>query len=114
MVGFGLGLVSILIAATRSAMLGLIVSSIATAVYLRRYISAQMVVRTTMTLLMLIAVAALVVMSTDLGNVLEERLSTGLDTGDVQSISSGRTLIWLTALHEMMEYPLSFFTGFGW
>jgi O-antigen ligase len=113
-VGVGLGVVSILIAASRGAMVGLIISSIASAIYLRRYISAQIVLRATLAVFMLIAVAVVVVMSTEFGSILQERMSTGLESGDAQEISSGRTIIWLAALREMADYPLSFIIGLGW
>ncbi len=114
LVGIGLALVSIMLSASRGAMLGLVAGAVMAAIYLRRYISAQIVVRATLAVLVFTAVAVLVVLSTDFEYLLKERLSTGLDTGNVETISSGRTAILVAALREMAEYPLSFVIGLGW
>jgi O-antigen ligase len=114
LVGVGFGLVSILIAATRGAMVGLIVGTAVAAVYVWRFISIRMVVRASFVVMVLVAIAILLVMSTDFASILQERMSTGLETGDVQNISSGRTKIWLYALRDMANNPLSFVTGLGW
>ena len=84
------------------------------AIYLRRYISAQILMRATMAVLIITAIAIAVVLSTDYGSRIEARLSTGMATGDVETLSSGRTAFWSAALGKMAEHPISFLTGLGW
>ena len=112
--GIGLTLVSIMLSASRGAMLGIAAGAILAAIYLRQFMSATILLRTTTAVLLFIAIALLVVLSTDFGYLLETRLSTGLATGDVETMSSGRTAIWSAALREMANYPISFVTGLGW
>jgi O-antigen ligase len=114
LVGIGLALVSLMLSGSRGAMLGLASGAIMAAIYLRQYISARILARATMTTVVFVAVAALVVLSTDFQYLLQERVSKGLATGDLETISSGRTAIWTAAWREMAEYPLSFVTGLGW
>jgi O-antigen ligase len=112
--GIGLALVSVLLSASRGAMVGIVAGAILGAFYLRQYISAQTLVRATMAALVLIAVAVLVVLSTEFRYLLETRVSTGLSTGNLETLSSGRTAIWSAAFREMTAHPLSFVTGLGW
>jgi O-antigen ligase len=112
--GAAFGLVSILIAATRGAMVGLVVGTIAAAIYNRRFISGQVLLRASVAIFLLVAFSTVLVLSTDFAVILEERLMTGLQAGDVQSISSGRTKFWMDALRDMADQPLSFITGLGW
>jgi hypothetical protein len=48
------------------------------------------------------------------GGLLAERMIGQTTSIDVNEASSGRSQIWLDALRVMFEYPISFFTGFGW
>jgi O-antigen ligase len=112
--GISLALVSVILSGTRGPMLGLVVGAFMAAIYLRRYISAQILARAMIVMLAFTIVAILLVLSTDLGDMLQRRLSTGLDTGNLETISSGRTRFWLVPLREMVEYPISFVIGFGW
>ena len=114
LIGIGLALVSVLLTATRGAMLGVVAGAIIAAFYLRHYISSQIFVRATMAALVLTVIAVLVVLSSDFTYVLQTRLSTGLATGDLETLSSGRTAIWSAAFRAMAEQPISFFIGFGW
>ena len=112
--GIGLALVSILISGSRGGMVGLVAGSIASAVYLRNYISMRIVGRATVMVLVFAAAAVVIVISTEFGSMVQERLGTGLDTGSLETISSGRTTIWLKAYREMAAHPHSFITGLGW
>lgn len=114
LIGVGLLLVSLLLSASRGAMLAVLVSAVIGAVYLRQHLTAKVITRTTILVAMAILISAVTVLSTDFGNLLESRLATGIDTGDVQAISSGRTAIWYAAWQEMAEYPTAFITGLGW
>jgi O-antigen ligase len=112
--GIGLALVSIMLSGTRGPMLGVVAGGLMSAIYLRQYISAQIILRATMGILVFAAIALLVVLSSDFRYVLEARLSTGLDTGNLEQISSGRTRFWLEALRRMAEHPVTYFIGYGW
>jgi O-antigen ligase len=112
--GLGLGLISLLIAATRGAMVGLIAGALAGAVLMRQHLSLQLIARAGVAVVLLIAVSIVIVLSTDFGAILQERMSTGLQTGDLQSLSSGRTRFWADALGDMADHPMSFITGLGW
>jgi O-antigen ligase len=113
-VGIGLTLVCIMLSASRGAMFGIVAGAIIAAIHLRQYISAQILVRATIATLAFTTIAVLVVLSTDFGYLLQTRLATGLATGDLETLSSGRSAIWGAAWREMAEYPLSFVTGLGW
>ena len=112
--GVGLGLISLLIAATRGAMVGLLAGTLAGAVLMRQHLSLQLIARAGIAVVLLAAISIVIVLSTDFGTILQERMSTGLQTGDLQSVSSGRTRFWTDALGDMAEYPMSFITGLGW
>ena len=114
LVGIGLVLVSLMLSASRGAMLGIVAGGIMAAFFLRQFVSAPIVARAVLAMMAFSIVATLVVFSTDFGDLLRERLSTGMTTGDLETISSGRTAIWGAALQEMAQYPISFVTGLGW
>lgn len=112
--GVGLVLISIMLSASRGAMLGIVAGSILAAIYLRRYISRQMLMRATFAVVVLTLLATLFVLSTEFGYLLETRMTRGVDSGDVETLSSGRTAIWSAAIREMAEHPLSYISGLGW
>jgi O-antigen ligase len=55
-----------------------------------------------------------IVIYSEYGTLLEQRLMTGFETGSAETVSSGRTAIWTSALQEMASVPISFVTGMGW
>lgn len=112
--GVGLLLISIMLSTSRGAIFGIVAGGIMAAVYLRRYISAQMLMRAAFAVVAFTLVATLFVFSTEFGYLLEERMTRGVTTGDVETLSSGRTAIWTAALREMADYPVSFISGLGW
>jgi hypothetical protein len=114
LIGIGLALVSVMLSASRGAMVGLVAGGIMAAIYLRRYVTAQIVIRASMAVLTFTAIAVMVVLSTDFEHIIKERMSTGLESGDLEFISSGRTRIWWAALGEMAEDPISYLSGLGW
>ena len=114
LVGVGLVLVSIMLSASRGAMLGVVAGAIIAAFYLRQYLSPKVIARATMLVAVAIAISTVVVLSTDFGALLVSRLSTGLESGDVQAISSGRTAIWYAAWQQLAQYPIALITGMGW
>jgi hypothetical protein len=107
-------LVCIFLSASRGAMLGSVAGALIAAVYLRRYLAPGVVARAAAFAIALITLSAIFVISTEFGQVLTERITKGVGSGSLQSLSSGRTAIWSAAWREMAEYPLSFITGMGW
>jgi O-antigen ligase len=103
-----------MLSTSRGAIFGIVAGGIMAAVYLRRYISGQMLMRAAFAVLAFTLVATLFVFSTEFGYLLEERMTRGVTTGDVETLSSGRTAIWTAALREMADYPVSFISGLGW
>jgi hypothetical protein len=73
--GIGLALVSLMLSGSRGAMVGLVGGAIVAAIYLRQYVSAQILVRATMAAVIFTAIAVLVVLATDFEYLLKERLS---------------------------------------
>jgi O-antigen ligase len=114
LVGVGLVLVSIMLSASRGAMLAVVAGSVIAALYLRQYLSSKVITRATVLVATAIIVSVLVILSTDFGALLESRMSTGIATGDVQAISSGRTAIWYAAWQQLAVYPVALITGMGW
>jgi hypothetical protein len=48
------------------------------------------------------------------GGLLAERMIGQTGSGDLGEASSGRSDIWLTLLGKMIEFPVTFISGFGW
>lgn len=105
--------VALLVASSRGAFVGLIAGSLFSIFYLRRYISMRHVAIGAITFLATFAVTIVVLLNTDLAGDLIQRFTDKL-SGSSGSISSNRTKIWSSALQQMSDQPLSFFTGFGW
>lgn len=114
LIGVALAIICLLLSASRGAMLGAVAGAIMGGFYLRQYISAPIVARTTVAILFIVLFAVVVVLSTEYEYLLETRLTQGLGTGSVEKLSSGRTAIWQAAMQEMSVYPLSYVTGLGW
>lgn len=109
---------SLLLSVSRGAFVGTLLGSIAAIFYLRYYISARIIARSALAILIFFIVAVVALIATDFQDLLNARLgqSLGTETGgqDAKTISSGRTSIWLSALGEMIQFPWTFITGFGW
>jgi O-antigen ligase len=112
--GVGAAFMSVLLSASRGAMVALAAGAVVAAFYLRRQITAQMMIRTAFATLCVMAIAVAAVAYSEFGALLSERLTTGLETGSAESVSSGRTAIWTTAVKEMLDAPISFVSGLGW
>ena len=56
----------------------------------------------------------LVVSFSQYGNLLAERLIGTSGSIDANTVSSGRSEIWTSALAAMFAHPITFVTGFGW
>ena len=111
--GSFVSIVALLVASSRGAFVGLIVGSLFSIFYLRNYISMRRVAIGSIVTLGIIIVLVIVLVNTELVSELIQRFTDKL-SGSAGDISSNRTNIWLTALRQMSESPLSFFTGFGW
>jgi O-antigen ligase len=101
---------------SRGAFVGLAVGGTLAAFMCRRYVPLQRLALLWVGAAVFAVVAVLVASLVDphIGETLSERLlgqSRSLDVGDA---SSGRTIIWITALERMMQTPTSFLTGLGW
>jgi O-antigen ligase len=114
MVGVAATLMSVMLSASRGAMLAIITGAVAAAVYLRAQLNVRTLVRTAFISLILVAIAATFVVYSEYGSLLRERLMTGLETGSAESVSSGRTAIWAAAMRDMANAPMSVVTGLGW
>jgi hypothetical protein len=98
---------------SRGAFAGLFVGSAVAVFFLRSFISLRQFALGLV--ISAIAVAALiaVVLSTDQFVDLVARF-VEKSSGNVATMSSGRTAIWTAAMQRMLEDPHSFLTGFGW
>ena len=106
-------IVALLLSSSRGAFVGIIVGSVFSIYYLRRYISMRHVAIGTIVSLATITLMIIVLLSTDLVGDLIQRFLDTLSGGSYER-SSGRTEIWSTALQQMFEQPFSIFSGFGW
>jgi hypothetical protein len=109
-----IALICVLLAASRGAMVGIVGGAIIAMFYLRKHVSARILARAAGAAVVLVTLSAIFVISTEFGQILTTRMTTGVSSGNLQSLSSGRTAIWSAAWREMAEYPLSFITGMGW
>jgi hypothetical protein len=114
LVGSGLTLIGVLMSASRGAVVGILGGSVMAAFHLRRWISALTILRVSTAAFVLGAIALIVLMATNFGDLVVNRMTHGIGTTDAHVLSSGRSTIWGKALREMMEFPSSFITGFGW
>ena len=100
-----------LLTASRGAYLGAILGFMVSAIYLKRYISVNFVVRGVALSLIALAALILIMLLAGYSELLLDRLA--LFEGSAHTASSGRTTAWLNALGTMAETPLTFVTGFG-
>jgi O-Antigen ligase len=114
LLGIGLNLGGLLLSGSRGAVVGILAGSMLAAFYLRHTIPARAFIRASIAALMLSIAVVLALLLSDFGEMLASRMSKGIGTGDIRTLSSGRNLLWGTALREMMGNPFTFVTGFGW
>jgi O-antigen ligase len=110
--GFFVSAVALLLTVSRGAYVAIAVASVWAAALLRPYISLRKIMMWSGAALGLIMVL-LAIVSVRYGDLLAQRLSTGIG-GDVETLSSGRTAIWWHAISRMLQAPISLVTGFGW
>jgi O-antigen ligase len=97
---------------SRGAYVSIVFGSIAATIFLRRYLSARVIMRGAVAGIVLLVLAALVVLTFQ-AEVFEEVASKS-QADDTIRASSGRTAIWGAAFALMNQWPLSWIIGFGW
>lgn len=105
--------VAFLMAVSRGAMVGLLCGGILGAWYLRELIPTRMMIRAGAGMLVLCVLFVIGAFLSGYGELLTARMEQ-FDAGRLDKVSSGRTVIWMTALESMFEHPVSLLTGFGW
>jgi len=106
-------ILAFLLASSRGAFVGVILGSLFSTYYLRSFLSMRHVAIGAIVTVGGVLVIIIVLLTTDLGGDWINRFTDKL-SGTSYELSSGRMAIWTTALQQMSEQPLSFFTGFGW
>ena len=104
----------ILLVATgsRGAYVALIAGAVVGTVYLRKYVSPQLVMRGLVVGLIGAVVAVVFVMYTN--DEVIYQVTTKTTQVDPSRVSSGRLDIWTAAFQVMLEWPLSYVVGYGW
>ena len=99
-------------AASRGALVGLILGSLWAAYLCRRYLSFRLAFKWGSIIFAIAAIAAVVAG----GSYLELYIHrfTGVSVASAADVSSGRSDIWARGLEAMMNSPVSLITGFGW
>lgn len=103
---------ALLMTVSRGAMVGLVLACIWGAFVFRRFLSLGRFAGWFGTAVVVITVVVLTLSTTYL-ELLQDRLMGLSFDSDAAEASSGRTMIWGTALRVMMESPWTFITGFG-
>jgi hypothetical protein len=99
-------------AASRGALVGLVLGSLWAAYLCRRYLSFRLAFKWGSIIFAIAAVAAVVTGGTYLE--LNIHRFTGVSMASAADVSSGRSDIWGRGLEAMMNSPVSLITGFGW
>jgi O-antigen ligase len=103
-----------LMAVSRGAIVGLLVGCLVGAFYMRAFVPPRVMMRAGMGAVLCTVLAIVGMFFTgEYGELLLDRIGQ-FEAGSVNTISSGRTSIWLTALGSMAENPVTFVTGYGW
>jgi O-antigen ligase len=111
-VGFIVSALAFFMAASRAGIAGLIGGGLLGAMFMRRMVPPQLVIRTGVVAVTLIAVSLAALLAAGYGELLLARFDQF--EGNPGEATSGRSVIWARLLGMMLEYPLSFVTGFGW
>ncbi len=108
-----LSFLAFFMAVSRGAMVGLLAGSVVGAFYMREFIPGVVMIRTGVAAVACVTLAVLGMFLTGYGDLLLTRFAQ-FDAGTINTVSSGRTMIWLRALESMTENPVTFITGYGW
>ncbi len=106
-------MLTLLVTGSRGAFVGIVVGGVFAAFFLRSIISFRQVALTTVISIFAVTVIFVIFLSTDLFGDLVQRYI-DKSSGNVRTMSSGRTEIWADTIQRMLEQPISFVTGFGW
>lgn len=112
--GIGLSLMGLLLAASRGAIFGLLVGGMLAAFLLRHVLSTRLLIRVSILALALSMAVVTVLLVSDFGEILASRMTKGVGSSDLRTLTSGRSENWSNILGQMMANPLTFVTGFGW
>jgi hypothetical protein len=103
-----------LMAVSRGAIVGLLAGSVVGAFYMREFIPVRIMIRAGMAAVLCAIIAVIGMFVTgEYGELLLDRFAQ-FNAGTINTVSSGRTMIWLRALESMAENPVTFVTGYGW
>jgi O-antigen ligase len=114
LIGIFSSIVGLAISTSRGAYVSAVVGSVVAAFYLRAYLPASVIIKYSVTLLLVCIVAGVVVLSTDYRERIEARFTETQASGQLEDLSSGRTTVWMTIFERMLENPTTFITGYGW
>jgi O-antigen ligase len=102
---------ALVLTGSRGAYVGIVAGAIVAAFYLRRYVSAQTVVRTASAVAVFCVAIMVTAVLTGYADLFFDRFS-GIE-GNPHVATSGRSSIWKEAIESMLENPLSFVSGYG-
>lgn len=106
----------LILTVSRAAYVGVIVGYGAAVWLCRRYLPTSRVISWTLIGITCVAVAGglAVALIPEMAQVISERIFSQSMSTSMSVASSGRTVIWMTAISTMMSHPLTLLTGFGW
>jgi hypothetical protein len=103
---------ALLLTVSRSAFVGLGFAGIFGAYYLRKFISARVIVRAGLIAVLVGIIVIIGAIAAGSWDLIADRFGAmGSNTFDA---TSGRNVIWSRLLNRMLDYPVTFVTGFGW
>jgi len=102
----------LLLTFSRGAYVGVALGLLGGTIFLRNYVSVLAVTRIAIAMAIVIAIAIPLLFVAGYENLIVDRIS--LLSGSVDTVTTGRSTLWLRALSVMREEPVSFLTGFGW
>jgi O-antigen ligase len=110
--GAALCLIALILTGSRGGYFGVAAGAVIASIYLRRHLKLKRVVVLLIAAAVAVFVSASIILAND-RNLLVQRYEQTV-TGDVQTASAGRLMIWEAGLSRMIETPTSFIWGFGW
>lgn len=106
----------LILTVSRAAYVGVVVGYGAAVWLCRRYLPTSRVVSWTLIGITCIVLAGglAVALIPQMSQIISERIFNQSMATSMSVASSGRTVIWMTAISTMMSHPLTLLTGFGW